>query len=324
MSAEHHTQTSPPATTERLLSGIDAERVRLRHPWRLVGVAVVIILIAMAIHAALTQPGFDWPTVWKYLFDESILTGVRITIVLTIAAMAIGIVVGIVIAIMKRSENLMLSGFAGFFIWAFRGVPTLVQLLLWYNIAALFPTMGIGIPFGPEFISGSPNEFMTPLLAAMLGLGLCEGAYMAEIVRGGILAVDKGQAEAAAALGMTDRQALRRIIMPQAMRTIIPPTGNQVIAMLKYTSLASVISVTELLQSAQQIYQRTFAIIPLLIVASIWYLVLTTILTGAQMLLEKRFGRGVDVSSSRRRWRRGLAPTVDQRSTDLTHKEIPA
>jgi polar amino acid transport system permease protein len=290
-----------------------------------VSAAVVGLLIVLAVRAVVTQPGFEWDVVGEYLFHRDVLVGVWVTIYLTVSAMVIGVIVGIVIAIMHRSDNRLLSTTASLFIWAFRGVPTLVQLLLWFNLAALFPTVGLSIPFGgPELFSASPNSFMTPFLAAMLGLGLCEGAYMAEIVRGGLLSVDVGQHEAAAALGLTQSQILRKVVMPQAMRTIIPPTGNEVIAMLKYTSLASVISVTELLQSTQQIYQRTFAIIPLLIVASFWYLVLTTALTVGQGWLERRFGRGVAARSrpmkpmrpNTRRPRPSTAPHVELTETE--------
>jgi polar amino acid transport system permease protein len=266
--------------------------VRTKHPGRWIAVGVELLLLAMAAHAAFTQPNFRWDVVGHYLVDHSIMAGLVMTIELTISAMFIGIVLGGILAVMRLSDNPVLSRSAQVYIWFFRGTPALVQILFWFNLAALFPTLGIGIPFGPEFITASPNTFMTPFLAANLGLGLNQGAYMAEIVRAGILGIDPGQAEAASALGLRRSQTLRKIVLPQAMRSIIPPTSNETIGMLKYTSLASVIAVTEVLQSAQLIYQRTFEIIPLLIVASIWYLVLTTLLTFLQQALEKRFGRG--------------------------------
>ena len=195
------------------------------------------------------------------------------TLELTVLAMPIGIVLGVVLALMRLSPNPLLSSASWFYIWLFRGTPVLVQILFWFYIAALFPTIDLGVPFGPSFIHLDGNTLITPFVAGMLGLGLNEGAYMSEIVRAGIISVDEGQTDAAHALGMTRLQTMRRIVLPQAMRVIIPPTGNETISMLKTTSLVSVIAVTELLYSVQLIYARNYQTIPLLIVASIWYLV---------------------------------------------------
>jgi polar amino acid transport system permease protein len=218
--------------------------------------------------------------------------------------MAIGIVLGIILAVMRMSKNPILSGVSAAYIWFFRGTPLLVQLIFWYNLAALLPRLGIGIPFGPQFVSASVNTLIAPITAAMLGLGLCEGAYMSEIVRAGMLSVGKGQVEAAQSLGMTQGQTLRKIVLPQAMRIIVPPTGNQVIGMLKGTSLVSVLAIAELLYSAQIIYARTYQTIPLLIVASLWYLVMTTVLSVGQHFLERKFGRGYRSSIRKGRQRR--------------------
>jgi polar amino acid transport system permease protein len=184
------------------------------------------------------------------------------------------------------------SSASSFYIWFFRGTPVLVQLLFWYNIAALYPKIALGIPFGPAFVHADANTLITPFTAAILGLGLNEGAYMAEIVRAGIISVDAGQSDAAQSLGMTRLQTMRRIVLPQAMRVIIPPTGNETISMLKTSSLASVIVVTELLYAAQLIYSVNFKTIPLLIVASIWYIVCTSVLYVGQYYLERHYGRG--------------------------------
>jgi polar amino acid transport system permease protein len=178
------------------------------------------------------------------------------------------------------------------YIWFFRGTPVLVQLLVWFNLAFLYPKISIGIPFGPSWLTANANNLITPLAAAILGLGLNEGAYMAEIVRAGILSVEHGQSEAAQALGMSSGQTMRRIILPQAMRVIIPPTGNETISMLKTSSLASVITVTELLYAVQLIYSVNFKTIPLLIVASIWYLIVTSVLTAGQYYVERYYARG--------------------------------
>jgi polar amino acid transport system permease protein len=193
---------------------------------------------------------------------------------------------------MRLSPNPLVSGSSWLYIWFFRGTPVLVQLLFWYNIAALYPRIALGIPFGPAFVHVNANTAITPFAAAILGLGLNEGAYMAEIVRAGIISVDEGQTDAAQSLGMTRLQTMRRIVLPQAMRVIIPPTGNETISMLKTSSLASVIVVTELLYAAQLIYSVNFRTIQLLIVASIWYIVCTSILYVGQFYLERYYGRG--------------------------------
>jgi len=216
-----------------------------------------------------------------------------LTLELTVAAMAAGIVLGVLLAVMRLSPNPLVAGASGFYIWLFRGTPVLVQLLFWNFIAALYPEISIGVPFGgPELFSIEANSAITPFVAALLGLGLNEGAYMAEIVRAGILSVDEGQHQAAHSLGMSRLQTMRRIVLPQAMRVIIPPTGNETISMLKTTSLVSVIATTELLYAAQLIYSENYRTIPLLIVASIWYLAMTTVLSIGQWFLERRFGRG--------------------------------
>lgn len=263
-----------------------------RHPGRWVASSFVVLLLAWFATIVIWNPNFQWPVVAKYLFNREILQGVLLTIELTVSAMCIGVSLGIVAALMRLSENKLLSWAAQLYIVCFRATPGLVQLIFWFNLSALFPTIAIGIPFfGPDFVTININAIITPIVAANLGLGLCEGAYMAEIVRSGILSVDPGEAEAASAVGMTRAQTMRHVILPQAMRVIIPPLGNQVIGMLKYTSLASAISVTELLASAELIYTRTFETIPLLIVVSFWYLVLTTLLTAVQRVLERRLGR---------------------------------
>ncbi|NKQ59405.1 amino acid ABC transporter permease [Amycolatopsis sp. K13G38] len=264
---------------------------RTRHYGRWVGVAVLLVLAAMLVHTLFTNPRFQWSVVADYFTTTTIVDGLLRTLWLTAAAMAIGIVLGTVLAVMRLSPNPVFSGFAGAFVWFFRGTPLLVQLIFWFNLSALYPKLSLGIPFGPEFVSGSANQFITVYVAALLGLGLNEGAYMAEIVRAGINSVPPGQREAAEALGMSSRRILFRIVLPQAMRVIIPPTGNQLIGMLKTTSLVSVIALPDLLYSAQMIYSSNFQTIPLLIVASIWYLIVTTILSIGQYFVERRFSR---------------------------------
>ncbi|WP_082555921.1 MULTISPECIES: amino acid ABC transporter permease [Aeromicrobium] len=254
---------------------------------------IIVLLLAFQVVATfLSSDSLQWSVVWSYMFDGDVLAGVARTIQLTVIAMVLGCLIGLVLALMRLSPSIVLNAVSGAYIWVFRGTPVLVQILFWYNLASFLPELSIGIPFGPDLVSGSTNDLITPLVAATLGLGLCEGAYMAEIFRAGILSVDHGQTEASAALGMTRRQSMRRIILPQAMRVIVPPTGNQVISMLKGTSLVSIISMNELLYTVQVIYARTFETIPLLVVASIWYLVLTTILNIAQYFIERKFAKG--------------------------------
>jgi len=283
--------------------------VPVRHPWRWVAALIVLLIAASFIRAVVTNTGpnrgFQWVWVGHYLFDHRILHGVLVTLYLTVLAMAIGIVLGIVLAVMRQSPNPIVSGASWLYIWFFRGTPLLVQLLFWYNLASLFPRLDLGIPFGPALIHGNANTIITTFVAALLGLGLNEGAYMAEVVRAGFLSVPEGQTEAAQSLGMSRLQIVRLVVLPQAMRVIIPPTGNETISMLKNTSLVSVIAYTELLYSAQTIYDANYKTIPLLIVASIWYLVMTSVAYVGQYFIERRYGRGfsrAQRATMRERW----------------------
>ena len=287
----------------------DIKAVPVRHPGRWIAAAIIVVIAASIIRSIVTNTGpnkgFQWTWVGHYLFDSRILHGVLVTLELTVLAMVIGIVLGVLLASMRRSPNPLVSGASWLYIWFFRGTPLLVQLLFWYNIAALYPKINLGIPFGPAIVHGSANQVITPLVAALLGLGLNEGAYMAEIVRAGFLSVPEGQTEAAQSLGMGRLQILRLVILPQAMRVIIPPTGNETISMLKNTSLVSVIAYTELLYSAQLIYSANYKTIPLLIVASIWYLVMTSVAYVGQYFIERHYGRGfsrAEQATMRERW----------------------
>lgn len=282
---DSRTGTSPP--------DLDiAHATRRPHPWRWVGALGVLVLAAQLVHMLFTNENFEWDVVFAWLTAESIMRGLGVTLMLTVIAMVIGIVLGVVLAVFRLSENPLLRGFAGVYIWFFRGTPTLVQLIFFYNLSALLPQVSLGIPFGPEFVIFDTNSLITPLLAAILGLGLNEGAYMAEIVRGGLLSVDHGQREAGAAVGMTERRIMRRVVLPQAMRFIVPPTGNQIISMVKATALVSVIALSDLLYSAQMVYNRTFQTIPLLIVTCIWYLLVTSVLYVIQSRIERYYSRG--------------------------------
>jgi polar amino acid transport system permease protein len=276
--------------------------VPVRRPGRWIASAIVLVIAASIVRAIVVNPRFGWHVVGQYLFDSRILNGVVKTLELTAVAMALGIVLGIVLAVMRLSPNPLVSGSSWLYIWFFRGTPLLVQLLFWGFIAALFPRITLGVPFGgPAIIDVSALSLIPPFVAAILGLGLNEGAYMAEIVRAGLISVDEGQTEAAHSLGMSRLQTLRLIVVPQAMRVIIPPTGNETISMLKNTSLVIVLgSVFELLFATQQIYDANYQTIPLLIVASIWYLAMTSVLYVGQYFIERRFGRGFSRAEQRR------------------------
>jgi polar amino acid transport system permease protein len=278
----------------------DLTVVPVRHPLRWVAVAVVAVLAAMFIHSLAVNPAWQWSYVRGYLTDQQIFNGIWVTVQLTFLSMVIGIVLGMVLAVMRTSPNPVLSMTAWLYTWFFRGTPVLVQLFFWYAFTYLFANLSIGVPFGPTFHTWDTNSLITPFVAGVLGLGLNEAAYMSEIARAGLLSVGTGQHEAAAALGMGRGLALRRVILPQAMRVIIPPTGNETISMLKTSSLVSVLGIFDLMGTSEFIFgQATFLEIPLLVVASIWYLVMTTVLSIGQYFLERRFGRGTtrDVSA---------------------------
>ncbi|MGZ4169025.1 MAG: amino acid ABC transporter permease [Solirubrobacteraceae bacterium] len=285
----------------------DIEAVPVRRPGRWIASVIILIVAASLIRAIVVNPHFEWGIVGDFLFDSRILQGVRITIELTVISMAVGIVLGVLLAVMRLSPNPLVSGVSWLYIWFFRGTPLLVQLLFWNFGGALFPHITVGVPFGgPAVINVAYNSLIGAFTAAVLGFGLNEGAYMAEIVRAGIISVDEGQTQASQSLGMSRLQTLRLIVIPQAMRVIIPPTGNETISMLKNTSLVLVLgSVVDLLFATQQIYAATYQTIPLLIVASIWYLVMTSVLYVGQYFVERRFGRGfsrAEGMSMRARW----------------------
>ena len=262
---------------------------RAHRPFPLLRAALWAVTVAVAAGFAwivAINPNFGWPVVAQYFFDPTVMQGLSVTLGLTVVAMILGIVFGLLLAIARMSKDRLASYLSGLFIWFFRGTPLLVQLIFWYNMSTLFPRISIGVA------SWNTNDLITPLTAAILGLALNEAAYMAEIIRGGLLSVDKGQAETAEAFGMTRARALWRIVIPQAMKSIVPPTGNQLISMIKATSLVSVIAMADLLYSVQSIYNRTFEIIPLLLVAVLWYLLITSILNVGQGAIERYYSRG--------------------------------
>jgi polar amino acid transport system permease protein len=280
--------------------------VPLRHTGRWALAVVVLALTAWGLITLLSAPNLEPDVIWQYLFDQTVLHGVRVTLTLTVVAMVAGLLGGMILAVMRLSGNPVLRWIAWVFVWFFRGTPLLVQIIFFGFLGALFTRIHLEIPLvGLTLYDAKTSSVITGTTAALLALSLNEMAYAAEIVRGGILSIDKGQSEAAHALGMTPGLTMRRIVLPQAMRVIIPPLGNETITMLKSTALVSVIAGSDLLTSTQTIYQQNYKVIPLLTVAALWYLLIVSILSAVQVVLERRFGRGFSESrggAARRRW----------------------
>ncbi|OON38781.1 amino acid ABC transporter permease [Izhakiella australiensis] len=287
--------TTDPRTMER--SDIQARDVSNAHRapryGRLVSWVIVLLLAFNFLWLVAMNPNFEWGVVAKWFTETSVLNGLKVTLGLTLVSMILGVILGLLLAIARMSDNRLLSWLSGLYIWFFRGTPLLVQLIFWYNMSTLFPKVTLSVPFTSVVLgSWNTNDLITPLTAAIAGLALNEAAYMAEIIRAGLLSVDSGQIETTQAFGMSRARALRRVIIPQAMRAIVPPTGNQLISMIKATSLVSVIAMGDLLYSVQAVYNRTFEIIPMLMVAVIWYLIITSILNVGQSAIERYYARG--------------------------------
>ncbi|WP_066361895.1 amino acid ABC transporter permease [Herbidospora mongoliensis] len=263
-----------------------------RHPFRWLAAGGVVVLIAMAANSLVTNPAWEWEVVGEYLFAPSVLRAVLLTLELTALGSVFGFALGGVLAVMRLSPNPLLSSVAWGYVWVFRAVPLILQLLFWYNLALLYPRLSFGVPFGPGFFSVGTMDLIGPITAAALGLALHQAAYAAEIVRGGLLAVEPGQREAAAALGIPRARRFFRIILPQAMRSIVPNAGNEIIGLVKGTSVVYIMALPELFYQVQVIYMRNGRVVALLLVAAIWYLALTTVLSVVQYYIERHYGRG--------------------------------
>ena len=274
--------------THRAVAAAQLRVVKRRHPGRWISAALVVAVVVSLVAAVASSPNIRWGDVRHYLFDPSVLAGLRLTILLTIVAQAIGVSGGIVLAVMARSDNVVMRVVSAAYVWLFRGTPVLIQIIFWFNLALIFPRIALHIPGTAVGFGQDTNSLVGPVTAAIIALGLNEAAYMAEIVRGGLLAVEQGQSDAATAIGMTRGQTMRNVILPQAIRIIVPPTGNELINMLKGTSLVSVIAARELLTSVQQLYAVNFLTVELLIVASIWYLAMSSVCSIGQSYLERR------------------------------------
>lgn len=275
-------------------SPIDLIRARpVPRPGRWISAGVLIIIVGMIVNSLVTNPNYQWRVVWQWLFSRTIMIGVQYTLILTVLAMVLGTTLAITMAVMRQSPNPVLRSVSWFYIWFFRGTPVYTQLIFWSLLPVLYPQFTIGVPFGPDFFTFTTAQLLSLFWMAVFGLGFNEGAYLAEIIRAGINSVDRGQWEAATALGMSRAQVMRRIILPQAMRVIVPPLGNETISMLKTTSLVAAIPFTlELTFAARTKGSALFAPVPLLICAAIWYLVVTSILMVLQHYIEAYFGRG--------------------------------
>lgn len=283
----------------------DVRAIPLRRPWRWISAAVVLLFLAGFLYSVLTNPNIDFAAVGQFLVDPRILDGVVLTLVITLVSMVVSTILAIVIAAMRLSSNPVLSSVAWFYVWAFRGTPLLVQIVLWGYLGLLYEKLSIGIPFTDVvFWQIDTNVLISAMVAGLLALTLNQAAYSSEIVRAGMLSVDEGQREAAYSLGMSPLYTFRRVLLPQAMRVIIPPMGNETISMLKNTSLLSVIAVLEIYTQASMISSQNLKQVELLIVASLWYLLMTSVLSVPQYYLERRFGRGSS---------RNLPPTPFQR-----------
>lgn len=267
-----------------------------RHPGRWIAVILILIIVVQAVHGVATNPNFHWGTYYEYIFSPFVMRGVGWTLLLTVVAMAVAIPLALALVIMRESGNPILRSAAWFWVWFFRGTPVYTQLAFWGLFAVLFPRIALSVPFGPELISVDSRWIVTPAVAAIVGLSFNESAYLAEIFRAGFRAIDRGQTEAAQAIGMSQAKIWTRILIPQAMRTIIPPTGNETIGMLKMTSLVLAVPFTlDLMFATNAIANRTYLPVPLLLVAASWYLVITSVLMVGQYYLERYFGRGHDV-----------------------------
>ncbi|PUB28721.1 amino acid ABC transporter membrane protein (PAAT family) [Promicromonospora sp. AC04] len=294
------------AQTHASASGKDPvpNRIQARpvpRPGRIVAAVIVLVLAAMAANALITNDAFRWDVVWLYLRDIVVIRGVMWTLILTFGSMVVAIVLAVTLAVMRRSDNPVMRWVSWAYIWFFRGTPIYTQLIFWGLLSVLYPRLSLGIPFGPEFFSFRTDDVFTAFWLALIGLALNEAAYLAEIVRAGLTSVDPGQTEAAKALGMKDGKIMRRVVLPQAMRVIVPPTGNETISMLKTTSLVVALPFTyELMYATSAIGNRNFLPVPLLVIAALWYLLITSILMVGQHYLEQYYGRGFGTTTRRR------------------------
>jgi polar amino acid transport system permease protein len=285
------TSSTRPVAAEPTIAG-DQVVVAARHPWRWVATLVALVVVAQLVHGLATNPGWDWPTFAGYFLERSVLHALLVTLELTFAGAVLGFAGGLILAPMRLARNPVLQAISWTYIWIFRSVPLIVQLLFWANLGYLYTRLEVGIPFGPGFAGFATLHLVSSTGAALLGLALHEAAYAAEIVRAGIISVDQRQREAAAALGIPRLRQFRRIVLPQAMRAILPSAANELVNLLKNTSVVYVLAIGELFYQVQVVYGRTGRVVPLLMVATVWYVVLTAVLSIFQHYVERHYAKG--------------------------------
>jgi polar amino acid transport system permease protein len=300
-------------TTTGRIDDEDLVVARTWHPWRWVSSVAVLIVVAQFAHGLITNPGWDWATFAQYFTASSVLSALWMTIKLTMWGTILGFALGVLLAIGRLSNNPVLQVVSWTYIWAFRSIPLIVQLLFWFNIAYLYKTLSVGIPFGPAFVEFGVAGVISGFTAAVIGLALHQAAYSAEIIRAGIISVDHGQIEAANALGIPRRRQFVKIVLPQAMRAILPNAANELISLFKGTSIVSTMAIAELFYQVQVIFGRTGRVVPMLMVATVWYIVLTTILSIVQYYVERHYARGSARELPLTPWQRVVAQYRDSR-----------
>ena len=290
VSAPTRNRPAPPAPDD--VDDADLVVARTPHPWRWVISIAVLIVVAQFLHGLATNPGWDWATFARYFTAESVLAALWMTVKLTLWGSILGFGLGVLLAVSRLSNNPVLQVISWIYIWAFRSIPLIVQLLFWFNIAYLYQTLSLGIPFGPSFFEFNVTGVISGFTAAVIGLALHQAAYSAEIIRAGIISVDHGQIEAANALGIPRYRQFVKIVLPQAMRAILPNAANEVISLFKGTSIVSTMAIAELFYQVQVIFGRNGRVVPLLMVATVWYILLTTVLSIIQYYVERHYARG--------------------------------
>lgn len=309
------TLVAPPESSQRLGNVDDVDAVPLHHPWRWAGAVTLLLILAFFLYSVVTNPNLDLVTVGRFVADRRILVGVGLTVLITLISMVVSTLLAVLVAAMRLSGNPVLSGAAWFYVWIFRGTPQIVQIVLWGYLGLLYQKLTLGIPLTEiVFWQVDTNDLMNAFVAGTLALTLNQAAYSSEIVRAGMISVDDGQREAAYSLGMSPVYTFRRVLLPQAMRMIIPPMGNETISMMKNTSLLMVIAVPEVYTAATAISAQNLKQVEMLIVASIWYLFMTTVLSIPQYYLERRYGRGAS---------HALPPTPLQRLRSVIDRRKP-
>ncbi|MGX7727769.1 amino acid ABC transporter permease [Rhodococcus sp. 2H158] len=315
MSAPTGIRPAPTSTAEPDDAGLVVAPTR--HPLRWLVAALTLVLVAQFVHGLATNPGWDWATFARYFTAQSVLSALVVTIELTVWGTVLGFGLGVLLAVGRLSRNPVLQVISWVYIWAFRSIPLIVQLLFWFNIAYLYRTLSLGVPFGPSFFEFEVTGVISGFTAAVIGLALHQAAYSAEIIRAGIISVDHGQIEAAQALGIPRRRQFFKIVLPQAMRSILPNAANEVISLFKGTSIVSTMAIAELFYQVQVVFGRNGRVVPLLMVATVWYIVLTTALSIVQYYVERHYARGSSRALTLTPWQKTAAKFREIRDSGI-------